>query len=134
MFPQYIELNKSDFEILKTIMDDIKSIGFDINYFGKNSVVINGIPAGINDINEIDLIEGFIEEAKKNNNNLVSERRNQILKYFSSKVKIISNKVLSESEMNLIIDKLFACENPKFTPEGKQNYIELGIEKVENLF
>ena len=134
LFPQYIELNKSDFEILKTIMDDIKSIGFDINYFGKNSVVINGIPAGINDINEIDLIEGFIEEAKKNNNNLVSERRNQILKYFSSKVKIISNKVLSESEMNLIIDKLFACENPKFTPEGKQNYIELGIEKVENLF
>ena len=134
LFPQYIELNKSDFEILKTIMDDIKSIGFDINYFGKNSVVINGIPAGINDINEIDLIEGFIEETKKNNYDLVSERRNQILKYFSSKVKIISNKVLSESEMNLIIDKLFACENPKFTPEGKQNYIELGIEKVENLF
>jgi len=36
--------------------------------------------------------------------------------------------------MNLIIDKLFACKNPKFTPDGKQNYIELGIEKVENLF
>ena len=36
--------------------------------------------------------------------------------------------------MNLIIDKLFACNNPKYTPEGKQNYIELGIEKVENLF
>ena len=115
-------------------MEDIKSIGFDIDYFGKNSVVINGIPAGIEDINEKDLIEGFIEETKKNNNDLESERRNQILKYFSSKVKIVNNKILDESEMNLIIDKLFACKNPKFTPDGKQNYIELGIEKVENLF
>ncbi len=134
LFPQYIDLNRSDFEILNTIMEDIKSIGFDIDYFGKNSVVINGIPAGIEDINEKDLIEGFIEETKKNNNDLESERRNQILKYFSSKVKIVNNKILDESEMNLIIDKLFACKNPKFTPDGKQNYIELGIEKVENLF
>ncbi len=134
LFPQYIDLNSSDFEILNTIMEDIKSIGFDIDYFGKNSVVINGIPAGIEDINEKDLIEGFIEETKKNNNDLESERRNQILKYFSSKVKIVNNKILDESEMNLIIDKLFACKNPKFTPDGKQNYIELGIEKVENLF
>ena len=134
LFPQYIDLNRSDFEILNTIMEDIKSIGFDIDYFGKNSVVINGIPAGIEDINEKDLIEGFIEETKKNNNDLESERRNQILKYFSSKVKIVNNKILDESEMNLIIDKLFACKDPKFTPDGKQNYIELGIEKVENLF
>ena len=72
--------------------------------------------------------------AEENNNYLESERRNQILKYFSSKVKIVNNKILDESEMNLIIDKLFACKNPKFTPDGKQNYIELGIEKVENLF
>ena len=134
LFPQYIDLNRSDFEILNIIMEDIKSIGFDIDYFGKNSVVINGIPAGIEDVNEKDLIEGFIEETKKNNNDLESERRNQILKYFSSKVKIVNNKILDESEMNLIIDKLFACKNPKFTPDGKQNYIELGIEKVENLF
>ena len=119
---------------MKTIIEDIRSIGFDIDYFGKNSVVINGIPAGINDVNEKDLIEGFIEEIKNNNADIISERRISILKFFSKKVKIITSKVLSEKEMNLIIDKLFACKNPKYTPEGKQNYIELGIEKVENLF
>ena len=36
--------------------------------------------------------------------------------------------------MNLIIDRLFACEKPKYSPDGKQNFIELGIDKVENLF
>ena len=134
LFPQYIDLNKSDFEIMKIIFEDIRSIGFDIDYFGKNSVVINGTPAGINDVNEKDLIEGFIEEVKNNNTDIETERRISILKFFSKKVRIITSKVLSDEEMNLIIDKLFACKNPKFTPDGKQNYIELGIEKVENLF
>ena len=115
-------------------MEDIKSIGFDIDYFGENSVVVNGIPAGLNDVNEKDLIEGFIEEIKNNNSDLDKEKRDKILKFFSRKVKITNSKTLNEEEMNLIIDKLFACKNPKFTPDGKQNYIELGIEKVENLF
>ena len=134
LFPQYIDLNQSDFEIIKTIIEDIKSIGFDIDYFGENSVVVNGIPAGLNDVNEKDLIEGFIEEVKNCNSDLDKEKRDKILKFFSKKVKIISSKILNEDQMNLIIDKLFACKNPKFTPDGKQNYIELGIEKVENLF
>lgn len=134
LFPQYVDLNPSDFEIMKTIMEDIKSIGFDIDYFGENSVVVNGIPAGLNDVNEKDLIEGFIEEIKNNNSDLDKEKRDKILKFFSRKVKITNSKTLNEEEMNLIIDKLFACKNPKFTPDGKQNYIELGIEKVENLF
>ncbi|MAS39483.1 MAG: DNA mismatch repair protein MutL [Flammeovirgaceae bacterium] len=134
LFPQYIDLNQSDFEIIKTIIEDIKSIGFDIDYFGENSVVVNGIPAGLNDINEKDLVEGFIEEVKNCNSDLDKEKRDKILKFFSKKVKIISSKILNEDQMNLIIDKLFACKNPKFTPDGKQNYIELGIEKVENLF
>lgn len=134
LFPQYIDLNQSDFEIIKTIIEDIKSIGFDIDYFGENSVVVNGIPAGLNDVNEKDLVEGFIEEVKNCNSDLDKEKRDKILKFFSKKVKIISSKILNEDQMNLIIDKLFACKNPKFTPDGKQNYIELGIEKVENLF
>ena len=85
LFPQYIDLNKSDFEIMKIIFEDIRSIGFDIDYFGKNSVVINGTPAGINDVNEKDLIEGFIEEVKNNNTDIENERRISILKFFSKK-------------------------------------------------
>lgn len=133
LFPQYIEFNKSDFRIIQEIIDDIKSIGFNIDFFGENSVVINGIPNGLDDINEKEIIEGFIEEIKNNNSDKL-EKRNLIIKFFSKKAKIINNKSLSITEMNLIIDRLFACKNSKYSPDGKQNYIELGIDKVENLF
>ena len=65
---------------------------------------------------------------------LKSQKKDIILKSFSKKAKIINSKNLSQTEMNLIIDRLFACKNSKYSPDGKQNYIELGIDKVENLF
>ena len=134
LFPQYIEFNNSDFKIIQEIIDDIKSIGFNIDFFGENSVVVNGIPNGLDDINEKEIIEGFVEEIKNNNSDIKFEKRDLIIKFFSKKAKIINNKNLSRVEMNLIIDRLFACKNSKYSPEGKQNYIELGIDKVENLF
>ena len=134
LFPQYIEFNESDFKIIQDIFDDIKSIGFNIDYFGKSSIVINGIPSGLDDINEKEIIDDFIEKVKNNNSDLQSDKRDIILKSFSKKARIINNKKLSVIEMNLIIDRLFACEKPKYSPDGKQNFIELGIDKVENLF
>ena len=134
LFPQYLEFSPSDFRIIKEIIDDIKSIGFNIDFFGENSVVINGIPSGLDVINEKEIIEGFVEEVKNNNSDIKSEKRDLIIKSFSKKAKIINNKILTQIEMNLIIDRLFACKNSKYSPDGKQNYIELGIDKVENLF
>lgn len=134
LFPQYLEFSSSDFKIIQEILNDIKSLGFDIDYFGKNSVVINGIPSGLDDINEKEIIENFIEEVKNNNTDLQSVKKELIVKSFIKKAKIINSKTLSQTQMNLIIDRLFACKNPKYSPDGKQNYIELGIDKVENLF
>ncbi|MEC7857887.1 MAG: DNA mismatch repair endonuclease MutL [Bacteroidota bacterium] len=134
LFPQFVEFNSSDFKIIEEILEDIRSIGFSIDIFGKNSVVINGIPSGLDDINEKEIVEGFVEEVKNNNLDLKSQKKELILKSFSKKARITNSKNLSQTEMNLIIDRLFACENPKYSPDGKPNYIELGIDKVENLF
>jgi len=134
LFPKYIEFNNSDFQLIKEILNDIKSIGFNIDIFGKNSVIINGVPTGLDDINEEEIIEGFIEEIKKNNQNLKVEKKEIILKSFSRKAKIINNKRLNDKEMESIIDRLFACENPKYSPDGELNFVELGDDKIKNLF
>ena len=134
LFPKYIEFNNSDFQLIKEILNDIKSIGFNIDVFGKNSVIINGVPTGLDDINEEEIIEGFLEEIKKNNQNLKAEKKEILLKSFSRKAKIINNKRLNHKEMESIIDRLFACTNPKYSPDGELNFVELGNDKIKNLF
>ena len=57
-----------------------------------------------------------------------------ILKSFSRKAKIINNKRLNDKEMESIIDRLFACENPKYSPDGELNFVELDDDKIKNLF
>jgi DNA mismatch repair protein MutL len=134
LFPKYIEFNNSDFQLIKEMLNDIKSIGFNIDVFGKNSVIINGVPTGLDDINEEEIIEGFIEEIKKNNQNLKAEKKEIILKSFSRKAKIINNKRLNDKEMESIINRLFTCANPKYSPDGQLNFVELGDDKIKNLF
>ena len=134
LFPKYIEFNNSDFQLIKEIIHDIKSIGFDIDFFGKNSIVVNGIPTGLDDINEEEIIESFIEEIKNNNQNLKAEKKEIILKSISKNAQILNKKKLNTEEMKSIIDRLFACKNPKYSPDGKLNFIELNNEKIENLF
>ena len=97
-------------------------------------MIINGVPAGLDDINEEEIIEGFVEEIKKNNQNLKTEKKEIILKSFSKKAKIINNKRLNHKEMESIIDRLFACKNPKYSPDGELNFVELNDNKIKNLF
>ena len=61
LFPQQIELSPTDAKILKDIKTDIEILGFDINEFGQNTFVINGIPADLNIENVQEFIEGCIE-------------------------------------------------------------------------
>ena len=36
--------------------------------------------------------------------------------------------------MESIIDRLFACKNPKYSPDGELNFVELNDNKIKNLF
>ena len=42
LFPKYVELNKTDFQLMSEMIDEIKLLGFDIDIFGDNSIIING--------------------------------------------------------------------------------------------
>jgi DNA mismatch repair protein MutL len=43
-------------------------------------------------------------------------------------------KSLSKHEMDSLIDKLFGCSNPNYTPDGQPVYIIFDLEKIIGLF
>ena len=121
LFPQTVTLNAADFELAKSLLDDIRSLGFDIREFGKNTMVIEGIPVdlGSANINEAQMLEHLIEGFKNSHQELKLDKRDALARSMAKNSAIKSGKSLSQQEMNSLIDELFACKTPNFNINGK---------------
>lgn len=121
LFPQTVSLNAADFELAKSLLDDIKSLGFDVREFGKNTLVIEGFPVdlGSTNINETQLFEHLIEGFKNSQQELKLDKRDALARSMAKNSAVKAGVILSQQEMNALIDELFACKTPNFSISGK---------------
>ena len=119
LFPQSVTLNSSDYELLKELLPDVRALGFDIREFGKNTVVVEGIPADLNNVGEHQLLEQLLEGFKNNLAILKLDKRDNLARSLARNAAIRSGTRMSQEEMNLLIDQLFACQMPNLALNGK---------------
>ncbi|TWR30435.1 DNA mismatch repair endonuclease MutL [Mucilaginibacter pallidiroseus] len=119
LFPQSVTLNSSDFELLRQLLPDIRALGFDIREFGRNTVVVEGIPADIGNANEHELLEHLLEGFKNNLEILKLDKRDNLARSLARNAAIKVGTKLSLEEMNQLVDQLFACQMPNLALNGK---------------
>lgn len=134
LFPKTIELNSSDFALVKELQDEIQAMGFDIREFGKNTYVIHGVPADTVGHDSIALLEGLIENYKQNLQELKSDKRENLARSMARNTSIKSGKVLTQQEMNNLIDELFACKMPYSAPNGKPTITTFSNDDLDKRF
>ena len=134
LFPQTIELNPADATLLKSILDDLLSLGFDIREFGKDTFIINGTP-GVLDVSSPELIvEKLIEEYKSSPVDAQKKVKEQIATSLAKASALEYGVELKQEEINQLIDDLFACATPNFTPDGKKVLSIIQTEDIEKIF
>lgn len=121
LFPQTVTLSPNDYELAKSLLEDIKSLGFEVREFGKNTLVIEGIPVdlGSSNINETQLFEHLIEGFKNSQQELKLDKRDALARSMARNSAIKSGVSLGQEEMNMLIEQLFACKTPNFSISGK---------------
>jgi DNA mismatch repair protein MutL len=134
LFPQTLELNPANFSLIQDIKEELNSIGFEFSDFGSNSIVINGVPADLKTGNEKGLFEGFIEQFKQNKSELSVSNDENIARAIAKRSSIKSGIALTQEEMSSLIDQLFACKNPNYSPEGRKTTFILELEKIDQFF
>jgi DNA mismatch repair protein MutL len=134
LFPQTIELSPMDFALVIEISQEIRALGFEFSEFGKNTLVINGIPADLGGLNEKDLFEGLLEQFKRNKQELSISKKENVARAMARRAAIKTGHRLSIPEMKSLIDQLFACSNPNYAPNGQKTYFILELEKIGNYF
>ena len=134
LFPQTIELNPADSELLKSILNDLHSLGFDIREFGKDTFIISGTP-GMLDVSSPELIvERLLEEYKNSPVDARAKAREQIALSLAKASALDYGMELKKEEVDHLIDNLFACATPNFTPDGKKVLTIIPTDEIEKSF
>jgi DNA mismatch repair protein MutL len=134
LFPQQITLNPADLALIVEMQQEIKLLGFDFEVFGKDAIVINGVPPEIVNASEQEVFEGLIEQFKLNKSRLELSKKENLAHALAKRTSIRMGQLLQEEEINQLFDQLFACEQPNFTPEGQPTFVVLSLSKLASLF
>jgi len=135
LFPQTVSLSAVDFELVKELLPDIQALGFQIREFGKHTFIVEGIPADISaTVSEVEMLEHLIEGFKNNFSLLKLDKRDNLARTLAKNAAIKSGVSLSQTEMNNLIDQLFACKAPNISLQGKPVIITFTLEELIQKF
>ena len=134
LFPVVLELNPSDAILLDEMLEDLSIIGYEIESFGNNSFIIQGIPADVLSGNEKNAIELLLEQFKHFTGEIKYSKREKLIRCMSRQMAIKAGQSLSQKEMHSIIQSLSECDIPNVTASGAPTYIEFKESYLDGLF
>jgi DNA mismatch repair protein MutL len=102
--------------ILQELHDELESLGFELADLGNGTFAVNSAPSWLQDADSARLIEGLLEDFKKEKTNSVAENRLKLSRIMARTASVRTGKQLQPEELQLIIDELFACEMPEIAP------------------
>lgn len=134
LFPQTLKLDPADYQLVKELEPYLTNLGFTIKFKAKNIIEIIGIPSDLKSEHETDTLLDILHEFRKNQQEKQLEVRDNLAKSFSCKAAIKAGDKLSEKEMRILVDKLFATSMPYVCPHGRPIVIKIPIEELDKRF
>lgn len=134
LFPQKVNLDPADFQLTKELEPYLTNLGFELKFQAKNNVVIVGIPSDVKVEHEVETLLDILHEYRKNEQQSQLEVRDNLAKSYSCKAAIKAGDKLSENEMRILVDKLFATSMPYVCPHGRPIVIKIPLEEFDKRF
>ena len=134
LFPPVLNLGPSDFALVMELMPELHSLGFMISEFGKDTVLIQGVPADIQSRNEKELFEGLLEQFKNFKSELSLDKRENLARSLARKSSLKKGQKLTSQEMENLVGQLFACQNPNFGLGGNKSFVKLDVGNIHSFF
>ena len=134
LFPVVLELSVPDAILLEDMMEDLAPIGYEIEPFGQNSFIIQGIPADVISGNEKNAIELLLEQFKHFSGDIKFSKREKLIRCMARQTAIKAGQSLSQKEMHSLISSLFNCETPNVSASGAPTYIDFKEAYLDGLF
>lgn len=117
LFPETVQFSPSEAVTMQQLLPDLSAIGFDLSDLGGNTYAVNGVPVGTEGLDPVALIQQMV--ADESINSQLSTVNSRVALRLAQSAAIPYGQVLSNDEMENIINELFSCSNVNYTPDGK---------------
>ncbi len=130
LFPITLELTPEEYRTYKNTKAIMKELGVEFKEFSARTIIIDSLPAHVQ-INREEISSLFSEINGLGN---LMKEKGEIAKIIACRTAIKAGQKLSASEMQNLIDRLFACENPYTCPHGRPIVLKFTLEDLANRF
>lgn len=134
LFPEVVQFPASEAVMLESIFDDLSAIGFELSNLGGGSYAINGVPTGTEGLSPVELLRNMVHTAMEKGNDVKRDIQSTIALALAKSAAIVPGQYLSNEEMNNLVDSLFICEVPNYTPDGKVVLSVIQETDIDRLF
>lgn len=133
LFPEVVQFAPSDSVLLTKLLPELENIGFDLSDLGQFSFAVNGVPAGIEGLNPVQLLRDIVSDAQEKSVDAAEELSRSLALSMAQHAAIPYGQILSNDEMESVVNELFACSNVNYTPDGRPILAILPQRDIERL-
>ena len=133
LFPEVVHFSVSEDLVLRRIMPQMDSLGFELTDLGNGSYAINAVPSGIDGLNYVNLVRDMVGTASECPSGDIDEVSSTLAAGLARNAAVVYGQVLGNEEMESIINDLFVCSNFNYTPDGKKILSILKETEIEHL-
>ena len=133
LFPEVLQFPVSDEVILEKLLPEMSKMGFELDNLGGGSYAVNAIPTGLDGVNPLHLVQNMVFSAKEKGVKALDEVHQSLALTLARNAAIPQGQVLSNEEMETLVNDLFACSNVNYTPDGKNVLCILKQQEIEHL-
>ncbi len=119
LFPEVIQLSAANHVMMNHYLPELTALGFDLSDLGGGNYAINGVPAGSENIDPVALVRQILADSAEQGRTVGRELHERLALSLARHTAIDYGQVLSNDEMEHIVNELFACKNVNYTPDGK---------------
>jgi DNA mismatch repair protein MutL len=133
LFPPRLELHAADAEVLDSILDELKTLGFEIRKADEQAFFVEGVPSMLSHLDARELVEKLLEDVKNRPVDVKEEIKTNLAQSLARASAINYGSVLKYEEIGELFDSLFACKTPNYSPTGKKIITIISLEEFEKL-
>lgn len=133
LFPEVVNFPSSSAVALKKILPELSKLGFELTDLGQNSYSINGVPSGLEGLDCRSLLVSMVAEAAEPSSSSLDAVHRSLALTMARAAAIPVGQILSNAEMESLVNELFTCSNVNYTPDGKAILCILPQREIEQL-